>query len=47
VRQSLMGDGGLQKGDGLLMADTVAKGHVSSDGVAGDVVESSTLARSR
>lgn len=46
VRQSLMGDGGLQKGDGLLMADTVAKGHVSS-GVKQGVVERSNLPRSR
>ena len=46
VSQSLMGDSGLQEGDGLLMADTVAKGHANSGGVEGDVVEPPSLPRS-
>jgi hypothetical protein len=41
-----MGDGGLQEGDGLLVADTVAKGHANSGGVEGDAVEQSSLPRS-
>src|SRR5438552_3866391 len=47
VSHALIGDGGLQEGDGLLMADTVAKGHANSGGVEGGAVEPSSLPRSQ
>jgi hypothetical protein len=47
VSQTLMDDSGLQEGDGLLMADAVAKGHANSSGVKGDAVEQSSLTRSQ
>ena len=43
VSQSLMIDCCLQESDGLLMADTVTKGHANSGGVAGDAVVLSSL----
>jgi hypothetical protein len=47
VSQALMDDGGLQEGDGSLMADTVAKGHANSGGLKGGAVEQSSLPRSQ